>query len=382
MATNPSTEGSDARARLIHREIVQLFQLGVLAVAAFFVTRALAASNRETTRRNGAEWYERGSHLAGVGDMDRAVQFFRRATVTNRHEPKYVLALADALARQHQPEPARAALLALRESMPEHPDVNLQLARLAAARHDVAEAVSFYHNTLYAPWRATDDERRRGVRLELVDFLLAHGHADGAIPELVALATDIPDEPATHLELGSRFASAGDWRNALAQFQSALRQSPRHPTALAGAGEAAFELGDYAIARRYFRSTHGLDASLSEKRELVELIIAGDPLAPRIGAAERRRRLAGNIAYATGRLAGCVPAGSDAAAGDAVRVLQARAQTIDRQLQSRAGAEMDTIEDGVELVGQMEAAARRECAAVLRDRALLIIAQRHGADRR
>ena len=65
-----------------------------------------------------------------------------------------------------------------------------------------------------------------------------------------------------------------------------------------------------------------------------------------------------------------------------MRDLQRRAQTIDRQLRSRSATEMDTIEDGVELVGQMEAAARRACAPVLRDRALLIIAQRRAADRR
>ncbi len=133
MATDPAATPNDARARLIHREIVQLLQLGVLAVAAFFVTRALAESNRDTTRRNGAEWYERGTQLLADGEAERAVTAFRRAVVTNRQEPKYVLALAGALARQHQNDAVRASLLALRESAPEHPEVNLQLARPAAS---------------------------------------------------------------------------------------------------------------------------------------------------------------------------------------------------------------------------------------------------------
>ena len=194
MATDPAATPNDARARLIHREIVQLLQLGVLAVAAFFLTRALAESNRDTTRRNGAEWYERGTQLLAGGEAERAVTAFRRAVVTNRQEPKYVLALAGALARQHQNDAARASLLALRESAPEHPEVNLQLARLAAARTDIAEAVRYYHSTLYAPWPREDEERRRQVRLELIDFLLRHGQTESGISELVALSTDVPDQ--------------------------------------------------------------------------------------------------------------------------------------------------------------------------------------------
>ena len=177
MPTDASTDRADALARFIHREILQLLLLGALAVAAFFVTRALAASNRETTLNNGAEWYQRGTNLAREGDLAEAVESFRRAAVTNRREPKYVLALADALSRQHQNDAARAALLSLRGSMPEDPEVNLRLARLAARRGDIAETVSYYQNTLYAPRRAGENEQRRRVRLELIDFLLGRKQA-------------------------------------------------------------------------------------------------------------------------------------------------------------------------------------------------------------
>src|SRR6188474_1345492 len=95
---------------------------------------------------------------------------------------------------------------------------------------------------------------------------------DSAIAELVALATDIPDEPTAHLELASRFARAGDRRNALTQFQSALRRAPGDLRALTGAGEAAFELGQYQLARRYLRGIPGGDTRLVEKRDLVDLI--------------------------------------------------------------------------------------------------------------
>ena len=381
MATDPAATRNDARARLIHREIVQLLQLGVLAVAAFFVTRALAESNRDTTRRNGAEWYERGTQLLAGGEAERAVTAFRRAVVTNRQEPKYVLALAGALARQHQNDAARASLLALRESAPEHPEVNLQLARLAAARTDIAEAVRYYHSTLYAPWPREDEERRRQVRLELIDFLLRNGQTESGISELVALSTDVPDQAAAYVGLAARFVKAGDRRHALLQFQRALRLEPRNPAILAAAGQNAFELADYQLARRYFRNIVGGDPAVEASRELVDLILASDPLAPRIGAAERRRRLAINLTYAQNRSTECSPSAQEELA-DARLELQRRARLLNRHLRSRRTTDMDTIEDGVELVAQLEADAIRRCVPVARDRALLIIAQRHAADRR
>jgi Flp pilus assembly protein TadD len=266
MATDPAATPNDARARLINREIVQLLQLSVLAVAAFFVTRALAESNRDTTRRNGAEWYERGAQLLAGGEAERAVTAFRRAVVTNRQEPKYVLALAGALARQHQNDAARASLLALRESAPEHPEVNLQLARLAAARTDIAEAVRYCHSTLYGPWPREDEERRRQVRLELIDFLLRNGQTESGISELVALSTDVPDRAAAYVGLAARFVKAGDRRDALLQFQRALRLEPRNQAILAAAGQNAFELGDYQLARRNLRSIVGGDPAVEEIR--------------------------------------------------------------------------------------------------------------------
>jgi tetratricopeptide (TPR) repeat protein len=376
MATEATTTRTEARARLIHREIVQLLQLGVLAIAAFFVTRALATSNRRTTLQNGAEWYARGTAL-----MNRGA--FRRATVTNRHEPKYVLAMAGAMARQHQTAAARAALLTLRESMPESPDVNLQLARIAAERQDVTEAVAYYHNTVYAPWPADAGSGRRRVRLELADFLLAHGQPGNAVSELNALGTDMPDEAPAHVALAARFARAGDHRNALAQFEAALRRGPRDNEVLAGAGDAAFALGDYPLARRYYRSIPDPAPPVAANRDMVDLILANDPLAPRLGAAERRRRLAGDLVYAQNRLDECsARSAGRPAAGDAPDV-ERRARLLNTRLRSATGTDMDTIEDGMELVSEMVRSASQHCApASLHDRALLAIASRHAADTR
>ena len=376
---SPPPHDLDLPSRIIHREVVQLLQLAVIAVAAFFLTRALAGANRTVTLRNAAALYTRGTGAVGRGDLDEAVGLFRRAVVTHRSEPRYALALADALARQHQNDAARTVLLALRESRPEDTAVNLQLARLAAARQDVTEAISYYRNTLYAPWQAGEEDRRRGIRLELIDFLLAHQQSDAATSELIALSADVPDTREAHAALAARFARAGDRRHALAQYQRVLRAAPDDPTALAGAGTTAFSLGDYELARRYLRHAPGTDRTIVEQRELAELVLAGDPLAARLGARERRARLATNLAYAQKRAAACGPGALDQSPADATAALQAQASALASALRPGGSLDMDAIEEGVELIGRLVQRAGPACPPSLRDRALRLIAERHAA---
>jgi thioredoxin-like negative regulator of GroEL len=107
------------RAALIHREILRLGALIAVAVAAFFLTRAIAASNRNLNLRHAAEWYGRGEASMQSGDLDGAIDAFRHATVRNRANTTYQLALARALIRAHEDEAARAVLAAIRQSAAE-----------------------------------------------------------------------------------------------------------------------------------------------------------------------------------------------------------------------------------------------------------------------
>jgi tetratricopeptide (TPR) repeat protein len=178
----------------VHNEVARLVFLALVAVAAFFLTRAIAANNRDLTMRNAAEWYRRGEAYARAGDLDRAVDAYRRATVRNRDNNTYQLALARALVLQHDYDAARALLLGIRESEPDNPQINLDLARVAAAREDVTEALRFYHDALYAPWSPSDAEARRAVRLELIRFLMTHGQTARAWAEMLAAQADAPDQ--------------------------------------------------------------------------------------------------------------------------------------------------------------------------------------------
>lgn len=379
---NDHSTDTAARAAFIHREILQVSALILLAAAGFALTRSLAAGSRETSLRDAAEWYRRGQIQIEAGQVDGAVAAFRKATVRDRGERRYVLALAGALTLDGDVAEARRSLLALREEAPEDVDVNLQLARLAAGRQDVTEAVRFYRSALYAPWPGDAIAARRQLRFELIRFLVAHRQEAGALSELVAISADLPEDADIRVEAGQLFAQAGDQNHALDQFQRALRLAPAHDRALAGAGEAAFELGDYLLARTYLRQVRGAAAGVNQTRELVDLVLASDPLASRIGASERRRRLVAGLSQAEGRLNVCIEQRADPAASSVESALQQEARAFDAELQRLRSLDQDVVETGVDLIDRLEQQAEGCGAPAPIDRALRLIGRRHaGAGR-
>jgi Flp pilus assembly protein TadD len=373
-----SSSDSVERAASIHREILQLGVLILVAVAAFFLTRAVAANNREMSLRDAAEWYRRGQQAIGTGRVDEAIDSLRRATVRDRYDRRYVLALAQALALKGDDDAARSVLVTLRESAPEDPDINLQLARLAVARHDVTEALRFYHNALYAPWPNEQADARRRVRFELIRFLLTQDQGSRALSELLALSTDLPDDGPLHLEVAQLLTKAGDNGHALDQFQRALRLAPENGEDLAGAGRAAFQLGDYVLAATYLRRAPAEVAEVRTTRDLVDMVLSNDPLASRLGSAERRRRLVADFSFAQQRLGTCLEQRSGSPSTSDELALQSEARAFEGQLKPPAILEQDTIETGVDLIDRIEQHVIERCGppAAL-DRALVLIGRQH-----
>jgi Tfp pilus assembly protein PilF len=380
VATAPeSIRDTEERTQLVHREIFQLGALLALAVAAFLVTRAIAMSNREMTLRDAAEWFRRGQVAIQAGDVDEAIDSLRRATARDRNDKRYVLALAQALVLKQDYDGARSILMTLRESEPEDREVNLQLARLATARQDVTEALRFYHNALYAPWPNEMVEARRAVRIELARFLLDHRQPGRALSELLALTADMPDEIALHLQVAQLFADAADETHALEHFARALRQDPENRAAIAGAGMAAFRLGDYAGARAYLRRLPDAD-DLRATREVAELVLSRDPLAPRLGSIARRQRLIADIDHVGRRIQTCIENGNSSTEAAA---LASETQAFDEQLGKPGVLEQDVVEAGVDIIARLEGEIAARCGATTPlDQALALIGRRHRADLR
>jgi cytochrome c-type biogenesis protein CcmH/NrfG len=370
------------RVALIHREMLQLAALAIVAVVAFFLTRAVARNNRETSLRTAAEWYRRGEQGLETGRIDAAITAFRRATVKGGNNKVYSLALARSLTIQGDRDSARTILLTLRETAPEDASINLQLARLARDRQDVTEALRFYHDALYAPWSPDAAEARRRVRLELIQFLLTHGQTNDAQSELLAASADSPDDVTHLVELADLFGSAGDQNGALSHFQRALRLAPDNDDALAGAGQAAFHLARYALAQRYLHQTRSDAAPVHSTRETVDLILSRDPLASRIGTTERKRRLSENVSYADQRFAACLAQSSSAPSADEV-ILQNDLGALATRLTTAKPIDQDDIEAGADLIDRVERIVVEHCKpATTTDQALLLIGRQHGGESR
>ena len=371
------------RSALIHREFLQVGVLLIVAVSAFVLTRAVAASNRDMSVRDAAEWYRRGQEQIDGRKLDDAVDSFRRAAVRDRGEKRYALALAGALTLTRDYDAARAELLTLRESAPEDPDINLQLARLAAERQDVTEALRYYRNALYAPWPPEQIDVRRQVRFELVRYLLTHDQTSRAQAELLALETDLPDDAALRLETARLFASASDFGHALEQFQRALSLAPENADALAGAGQAAFHLGNYPLAQTYLRRAPGQTDDVGRTREIVDLILSNDPLASRIGSTERLTRLVADLTHAQERLNGCSAAIVDEQPGDEAPTLRRDADAFADAVRRAKSVDQDTVEAGMDIITRIERHVTERCGPpTALDQALILIGRQHGADAR
>jgi Tfp pilus assembly protein PilF len=351
----------------VRREVVALTVLIALAVAVFFLTRAAAAAHRRLRLQDAQTWYSTGTARLAAGDPAGAADALRRAAAMSRTNQTYQLALATALSAANAVSAARQVLVQLRDRAPESAEVNLRLARLEASRDDVTAATRYYQSAVHGIWPTDSSEQRRSVRVEFIRYLLDHDQKSRALAELLVLEGNLPLDPDVHVAAGGLFMQADDSRRALAHFETALELNPRSPDALVGAAQAAFDRGEYARARRYLRATD--DPRASSLRPIVDLVLTRDPLAPRISLAERRRRLRMNLDAVAQRLTDC----GSADVGDLL------VQTNDFLAQLKERRQPDEIiEDGVELIRQVEERVQESCGPLRPiDRALLIIGRRH-----
>jgi tetratricopeptide (TPR) repeat protein len=372
--------------RIVHRDILLLVLLFGIAVALFFFTRAMAAKERQLDTDVAAFWFSEGEDQTRTGDTERAVDSFRKATSRDHDNREYAMALANALSAAGDTEEARQALMRLRESAPENGEINLYLARLAAKRADVAEAIRYYHNALYGLWTGSQiDQELRKVRVELIRFLLDRQQHSVALSEVLILGTEIPeDDAASQTETGQLFLEAGDAQHALKHFARALAIGRKNATALKGAGNAAFQLADYAHANRYLEAASELDPTSQATKQLLEvtrMVLANDPLASHLSSDERNHRVMVDFDQAQQRLQSCLgqQSGKDNTVNVSLQSLEADALAMYSKLQLRnLRRDPELVGVGIELISKIEEATNIACGEPTGlDRALLLIGRKH-----
>jgi tetratricopeptide (TPR) repeat protein len=186
--------------------LLSFLALVILFLATSFAVKAFRAKEREVAQK----WYTSGERELTSGRPEAALEDFRSALVYSRSDSHIELRLAHTLAAAgHFPE-ARAYLLSLWEREPGSGTVNLELARLEAHSGSASQAVQYYHNAVDGQWEENPAEHRRQARLELADFLLKAGQEAQAQAELIALAADLPRDPALETQVGGLLLNAGE----------------------------------------------------------------------------------------------------------------------------------------------------------------------------
>lgn len=282
--------------------------LTVLAIILFLAVTAISRVYDAQQQALAVRWSSRGSAELRAQDFPAAVSDFRTALLYSRDDATYDLHLAQALMGEKKNDEAETYLTTLWESHPEDGEVNLELARVAAAKGDAREAIHYYHDAIYSIWPADLESERQAARFELIHLLLHDRAYPQAQSELIALSASLGENSAQRAQVGSLFLAAQDDDHALEEFRMSLRGDPHNEAALAGAGRAAFELARYPEAARYLREAVAQSPKDTDSASLLRVaghVLEMDPNRQGITAAERDRVVIEDFATANTRLDSC-----------------------------------------------------------------------------
>lgn len=347
--------------------------IGVTALSRLFHTQQDALAQR---------WSGRGEAELNAGKFNAAVNDFRASLRYTEGSFSSQLGLAEALIGLKRTAEASAYLVNLWEIQPENGIVNRELARIAAGNGDTRKALRYYHNAIYAIWPNDAEKQRRDTRWELIKYLLSINATAQAQSELIALSAEIGPDLSQQVSLGQYFLKVQDDNHALASFRLALKVAPHLHTALAGAGSAAFGMGDYALAQHYLRiavTQQPWDKDSATLLEVTDQVMRLDPYRRQISEADRHRAVQGVFATAGQRLQSCpaaaaspvVPGGAQTL-GDAWKQLQPK--VTPRVLRR----DQDVVDNALDLAFNIERQSGSKCGqGSPADAAVVLISKLH-----
>lgn len=281
-----------------------------MLAAAFAAATVFANRFYQSKQKHlGEMWFGRGQAALAAGQAQPAIQDFRNALYYSHDDPAYRLRLAQALVAANSIPEAQSYLASLWQDEPSNSTINLELARLAVKQGENQTALRYYHGAIYGLWPGGDaPAQRQQTRLELIHYLLGLHDATRADSELIALTAELPRTAVAHTQVGWLFMRAGNQERAGQEFEQALRLDPRQPSALQGAGEAAFQLARYQEANQYLeraRRAGSQDPKTQELLATTRLILDWNPYAPRLTSRQRAMRIVQAFTQARRRLAQC-----------------------------------------------------------------------------
>ena len=346
---HPNAECPYCKARSVIAEgaspriLVMVF--GVMA-AVFAATGFYAKSFKAERSTRGEHHFAVAQELLAEGNHANAIKEYRNALSYAKEQPEYRLGLARALFEDERYAETENHLVDLRSQDPTSGILNYLLAQLASRRGRLDAAVSYYRTAVHGRWDGDTEERRLGLRLELVDLLETSGRDEQLAAELVALGEMMPDDRGIQHKLGALMLRTELYDRASALFQTLLEADPRDHEALLGRGTAEFQLGNYLTARTQYNRAKLLqdDDATNERIALCNRIIELDPTRRGISLRERFRRSRVLIERARAATLKCQNPSGDAFVGPLAALpadLAAALENADKALDGRPGRATD-----------------------------------------
>lgn len=388
----PGLQGNDMAERrhfnvryYLRQQPVMLAMLSAALVVFFLFVTGLSQVYHAQRQALGNRWFNRGVADLNSKNFAAAVTEFRTAMLYSRDDYQYQLSLAQALIGMNHGGEASAYLRNLWDREPEDGLVNLELARIAAQQRQTKEAVRYYHDAVYAAWPADQESTRRDARFELIELLLKIGDKAQAQAELIALSENVGDDPTQQERIGDLFLHAQDYDHALAAYRVSLKSDRHNEADLAGAGYAAFQLGQYSLAEHYLEAAVAYDAKdtqSADRLKMTEMVLHMDPFRRQLSASERSKVVVEAFTTAGQRLKACaVPKSASPQGGTAQASLADEwAAMKPKMTETRLRENPDLVDSAMDLVFRIERQTSILCGSPTGpDMALLLIAKSQGS---
>lgn len=370
------------KRKLIVHDALVFVSLSLVTVALFVVTlllfRSFAAHRSELAIR----WSGRGEAAIRAGRPDQAIVALRTALLYAPERRSYEMLLAQALGDAGHTEESYNYFLGLWDTQPGDGFINLRLARLEAKKGNPRGAINYYRAAIYGTWEGDGAVRRREVRLELAQYLLAKHDNSGARTELLIAGGNNPDDLPLAMTLAGLLEKTGDSGDALAYYQKVIAAEPKNEAALAAAGRIQFVAGNYDQARHLLeRAEHEQDggkevkdAELSSMLEKSERIVDLTP-SKKLPVHQRVARIVTDRGIAKKRFEDCSTQMEKA--GSSPSQLQVLSSAWTNKAASASFADLlrdpDAQDATVKLIFDTEIQTDQVCGAPAGDDALLLL---------
>ena len=358
---------------------VILASLTLLAVVFFLAVGGLSRVHQAQRPGDWGALFNRGIADLNAQRYDAAATDLRAALLYAPDEYSYQLKMAEALIGQGHSGQALAYLTNLWDREPENGFVNLELARIAAQREQTDDAIRYYRNAVYAVWPSDQEGMRLDARLELIDLFLRIRDRAQAQGELIALEASAGRDPVRQERIGELFLRAEDYEHARQAFDTVLKLDRHNAVAMAGAGYAAFELGQYSSAQNYLQAAlaaNANDTASADRLKITQMVLHMNPFRRQISVSERDRIVVEAFQTAGERLRTCkLPA----AAGGAQPSLNDEWAQLEPQITgSGLRRNPDLVETAMDVVFRIERETSTTCGSPTGiDLALLLISKMH-----